>query len=372
MKTFQVAIVGGGLAGLTAAIHLCREGLDVVLFEKNQFPHHKVCGEYLSNEALPYLQSLGINLEEVGPMKINRLLFSTQSGKSVETELPLGGIGISRYALDELLYRKTLKEGAQIEISTVENITKQGDTFLIKTSNTDFQAEVVLGAYGKRSHLDKQLHRNFVTEKSEWLAVKNHYESPEFPSDLVGLHSFDGGYCGLSTTETGAVNCCYLTSYKSFQHHKDIDTFNKNVLAKNTFLKEFLLRSKPLFEKPLSIAQVSFQQKNRVEQHIIMCGDAAGLIHPLCGNGMAMAMHSAKIASETVLIYFGFENRNRQWLETNYAYHWKKNFGKRLSAGNKLQSLLLHPKLSDIALTVLSKNPKWMKKIIEKTHGKPF
>lgn len=373
METFQIAIVGGGLAGLTSAIHLSREGLKVVLFEKNEFPTHKVCGEYLSNEVLPYLNRLEIDLEKLKPTNIDRLQFSTLSGETLQSQLPLGGIGISRYCLDNFLYQKALENGVEIKISTVENVQFENNSFSIKTMDEQiFEAEVVIGSFGKRSALDKKLKRKFINGKSPWLAVKMHYENKAFPEDLVALHNFEGGYCGLSKTENGAVNFCYLASYENFRKHKGVDDFNSRIVSKNLHLAEFLKNSVPLFEKPLTIAQVSFQQKSTVQQHILMCGDAAGLIHPLCGNGMAMAIHSAKIASDSILVYFKSENRNRTELEMNYSEKWKKTFKKRLFLGNKLQSLLLHPKLSDLAVPILNKHEKLLKSLIKKTHGKPF
>lgn len=373
MKKFQVAIVGGGLAGLTAAIHLSCEGLSVVLFEKNQYPVHKVCGEYVSNEVRSYLDRIGVHLETLKPAKIDHLQFSILSGKTFEAELPLGGIGVSRYCLDHFLYQKAIENGTEVNISTVENIQFETNLFLIKTTDGDiFEAGIVLGAFGKRSTLDKKLNRNFIGGKSPWLAVKMHYENSTFPENKVALHNFEGGYCGLSKTETGTINFCYLASYENFRKHKDIDMFNKQIVSKNPHLNEFLNTSKPLFEKPLSIAQISFQQKELVQQHILMVGDAAGLIHPLCGNGMAMAIHSAKLVSESILIYFKFENRDRQWLENNYKSQWNKSFKRRLFFGNKLQSLLLRPTLADFMVSTLSERKGWLKTIIKKTHGKPF
>ncbi len=71
MNKKQIIILGGGLAGLTAAIHLAQKGLKICLFEKEAFPHHKVCGEYLSREVKPYLDELGIPLEDLKPKKLS-------------------------------------------------------------------------------------------------------------------------------------------------------------------------------------------------------------------------------------------------------------------------------------------------------------
>ena len=103
MSLLNVVIVGGGLAGLTSALHLTQSGLRVTLIEKNPYPRHKVCGEYISNEVLPYLDYLGVDPFKFGAKKIDNFELSAVQGKSVFAELPLGGFSISRFQLDHLL-----------------------------------------------------------------------------------------------------------------------------------------------------------------------------------------------------------------------------------------------------------------------------
>lgn len=370
---YDVIIVGGGLAGLTAAIHLSQEKHSVLVLEKKVYPHHKVCGEYVSNEIIPYLNKLGVPMSSSGAVQINNLELSTASGKSTKTKLPLGGIGISRYSFDNLLYEKALKNGAQFAFESATSINYADDSFQVTTENANtYCSRITIGAYGKRSALDKQLNRDFIQQKSGWLGVKAHYEFDAFPENQVALHNFKGGYGGLSKTETGAVNFCYLASYKSFQKEKNVSDFNENVVAKNPFLNNFLEKANPIFDKPITIAQISFEQKNSVENHSIMCGDTAGLIHPLCGNGMAMAIHSAKIASEYIHDYLKHKNNDRTQLESNYAKAWDTAFKQRLWMGRQLQSLLLNEGLSNLALKAVTTSPAVLRKLIKTTHGKPI
>ena len=112
--TFDVIIVGGGLAGLTSAIHLSSRKKRVLLIEKNEYPKHKVCGEYISNEVLPYLNSLGINPISEGAKQITKVHISTTKSNLIKGELPLGGFGMSRYFLDNLLVKKAHLNGVQI------------------------------------------------------------------------------------------------------------------------------------------------------------------------------------------------------------------------------------------------------------------
>ena len=142
-----ITIVGGGLAGLTAAIHLSKIGLKVILIEKNEYPKHKVCGEYVSNEVLPYLNWLSINISELNPTQILKLDFSTADGKMIQCTLPLGGFGVSRYALDNFLYNKAIENGCEIVHDTVNDIVFENDGFIISTSNNKtITSSIVIGA----------------------------------------------------------------------------------------------------------------------------------------------------------------------------------------------------------------------------------
>ena len=371
-KKSQIVIIGGGLAGLTSAIHLCSYGFKVYVIEKDTYPNHKVCGEYISAEILPYLESLGIQLNSLSPKHISKLIYSTPSGNKIESELDLGGIGLSRFALDHFLYLKALELGVEILQDLAINVLFENDMFKVETSkNKSIECEIVLGGYGKRSNLDKKLNRGFIANKNGWLAIKAHYSNANFPDDTVELHNFDGGYCGLSKTETGAVNVCYLATYQSFKQYKDPEEYKLQVLCKNPYLKDFFTNSEDIFEKDLSIAQISFEKKTTIEDHILMLGDAAGLIHPLCGNGMAMAIHSAKLASEAVINNYSTQGVDRKAMEKEYVTKWNSNFKSRLRFGGILQKILLNPSLAEGTQKLVSLMPGILPFIIRKTHGNP-
>ncbi|GAB3254933.1 hypothetical protein GCM10027347_15660 [Larkinella harenae] len=368
----DVLIIGGGLAGLTAGINLAQSGLHVILIEKQPYPQHKVCGEYVSNEVVPYLQQLGVVFDEVKPSRIHRFLLSTVSGKTLESALPLGGFGLSRYSFDSILYRKALDAGVRIEQDQVMDVRFTDDSFhAITSAGRTYSSRIAVGAYGKRSSLDKQLQRNFIQKNSPWIGVKAHYQA-RFPDDLVALHNFEGGYCGLCQVENNVVNACYLVNYNSFKNHKNITAFQQEVLAKNPFLKDFFSQAVPLFEKPLTISQISFARKKPVERHMLMCGDTAGMIYPLCGNGMAMAIHSAKLVSEVVSQFFQGTITSRAQLEKQYLTFWNNAFKTRLTTGRLIQSMLLNARISSVLLESLRRIPGALPLIIKQTHGSPL
>lgn len=368
--TFDVIIVGGGLAGLTSAIHLSKFKQRVLLIEKNSYPKHKVCGEYISNEALPYLKSLGINPTKEGAKKITKVHVSTITGGLIKGDLPLGGFGMSRYFLDELLANKALSNGVSILQDTVDSVDFKDNQFCVQTKNLKlFQSKITIGAFGKRSALDLKMSRKFTQKKSPYLAVKLHVKG-DFPENLVALHNFKGGYCGVSKVENNAINLCYITEYESFKKHKNITDFQEQVVFKNKHLRKIFTESKPVFEKPLTISQISFETKQAVEDHIIMCGDTAGMIHPLCGNGMGMAIAGARLASTLILQFLNGEIATRKALEKQYLRDWNKEFKTRLKAGHFIARLFKNQTFSKIAYLILKNAPFLLPKIIQYTHGK--
>ena len=373
MKNSEVLIIGGGLAGLTAALDLASRGKQVVVVEKRTYPHHKVCGEYVSNEVRPYLQQLGVNFDNFSAPTIDTLQLSTQKGKSITVDLPLGGFGVSRFTFDNHLFKKAKEKGVKFIFNTVTNVHFFQDSFKVTLASGEvIQCKIVLGAFGKRSNLDKALKRSFLGQRSPWLGIKCHYKHSRYPSNVVGLHNFPGGYGGLSKTEGDTINFCYLVRYSEFKAVGGIDRFNIEKVSQNPILRDFLASAKPEFDTPMSIAQISFERKNPVEDHILMCGDSAGLIHPLCGNGMAMAVHGAKLASEQVNSFLENINLERIVMEKKYKALWESNFKRRLWAGRQLQMLMLHTKWFNIGMHTVANSKSLLQTLIRSTHGTPI
>ena len=368
--SFDVIIIGGGLAGLTNAIHLSKSRQRVLLIEKNSYPKHKVCGEYISNEVLPYLNSLGIDPIKGGAKQISKVQVSTTKGNLIKGELPLGGFGMSRYFLDSLLLKEVRLNGVQVLKDTVESVIFKKNIFTVQTKDSGaFQSKITIGAFGKRSVLDLKMNRKFIKKKSPYLAVKIHVKG-DFPEDLIALHNFKGGYCGVSKVENNSINLCYITEYNSFKKYKNISDFHQQVVFKNKHLKKIFKESKSVFKKPLTISQISFETKKPVENHIIMCGDTAGMIHPLCGNGMGMAITSARLASIRILQFLNGEIKTREGLEKQYFKDWNKEFKTRLKTGHFIARLFRSQTISQIAYSILKIIPFLLPKMIQFTHGK--
>jgi len=369
---FDVIVVGGGLAGLTAAIHLSKHHKSVLVIEKEVYGKHKVCGEYISNEVLPYLNYLGIDVFNLGAKRIKKFELSTIKNKLLTSKLPLGGFGISRCLLDYELAEQAKRTNVKIVHNSVNEIDFSEDQFTVATKEKKiFTSKIVIGAYGKRSAIDVKLERPFIKQKSPYLGVKIHVKG-NFPEDVIALHNFEGGYCGVSKVENDSINMCYITNFKAFKKYKDIETFQKQVVYKNNYLKELFENSTPVFDSPLSISQISFSNKNPVEGHIIMCGDTAGMIHPLCGNGMSMAIRSAQMATELILNYLNGEISSRSVLEKKYTQKWNKTFKIRLKAGHYVATLFDKAQVTERLVGILNYIPALVPQIIRLTHGKPM
>jgi len=368
---YDAIIIGGGLAGLCCSIHLAKQAFKVLLIEPNRYPKHKVCGEYVSNEVIPYLHYLGFQPKQEKAKNITSFELSAASGKMVSSTLPLGGFGMSRFRMDKSLADLAIQSGVKIKHDKVDHINYGNEVFTITTEDNEiYHAQIAIGAFGKRSSLDLKLQRQFVKKKSPFLAVKIHAKG-EFPDDVVALHNFKGGYCGVSKVENNDINLCYIASYSAFKKYKNIEEFQKNVVFRNKHLARIFAESKPTFKKPLTISQISFATKTPVEKHMIMCGDSAGMIHPLCGNGMGMAIRSAYLASELIVKYLKKEI-SRDALEKSYIYTWNKVFRRRLKFGHLAAWLFNHTGIIEFCMPLLKIFPGILPRIIRFSHGKPM
>lgn len=373
---YDIGIIGGGLAGLALSIQLARLGHTVVLFEKEEYPFHRVCGEYISNESRDFLAGLGLDLNGLGVTSISTLQLSDKNGKVLQQELPLGGFGISRYLLDAQLAGLAKNAGVSLhENSKVNDVVFTGKDFLVDTGKKQYSVRVAISSYGKRSNLDIKWKRPFATAKknklNNYIGVKYHIQG-NFPENIISLHLFNNGYCGLAKVEGDKYNLCYLTTADNLQQcGGDIGKMESSILSSNPHLKQILTQSSKCDETPVTISQISFDQKNQVDDHVLMVGDAAGMITPLCGNGMSMALHASKLAA-TEIHQFISGIITRENMERNYRIGWEKQFAARLRMGRRIQSLFGNQRLLSVLMNIGRRFPFIIRYLVKKTHGQPF
>ncbi len=371
---YDIAIVGGGLAGLSLSIQLAQKNYRVCLFEKEVFPFHKVCGEYISMESWDFLAGLGLPLEEWDLPRIHQLYISSPNGESILEKLPLGGFGISRYRLDSSLAEIAKFLGVHLyENTKVYDIDFENDNHFIHTSTGLFNAKLACACYGKRSNLDVKWKRKFLNagESFNHVGVKYHVKTA-MPEHQIALHNFRGGYCGISKIEDDKYCLCYITRSDNLKsNNNSIPEMEEKILKQNPRLRELLENLNITYKEPLTIAQINFNKKTQVENHVLFIGDAAGMITPLCGNGMSMALHASKIANEVIVAFL--ENRiTRNEMEMSYQKKWGREFAGRLQTGRLLQRLLGNPFWSVWTIRILKPFPFIMRALIRKTHGEKF
>jgi menaquinone-9 beta-reductase len=372
-RIYDVAIVGGGLAGLSLSILLARKGHRICLFEKETYPFHKVCGEYISMESWDFLVSLGLPLNDWGLPKIQQLKVTAPNGESITGLLPLGGFGISRYKLDAALAAIAQRENVDLfENTKVNDIHFDNDHHQIETSIGLFISSIACACYGKKANLDVKWKRSFLKHQMQnYVGVKYHVRA-QLPEMQIALHNFPGGYCGISKIEDERFCLCYLTNSENLRKSgQSISVMEENILKRNPVLRKLLDKVNILFEEPVTIAQINFEQKSQVENHVLCVGDAAGMITPLCGNGMSMALHASKIAGEAISSFIN-KKIMRDELEKRYQTNWNRQFSSRLRTGRIIQRFFGNPFWSTWLIRIIKPFPVIFRALIRQTHGEKF
>jgi flavin-dependent dehydrogenase len=368
-KLTEALVIGGGPAGCSAAIRLAQLGVQTRLCEARAYPHPKVCGEFLSLECDGLLRELGLGalLAEQGAVPIRVACLTAPDGAAWETRLPGTAWSLSRHSLDAALARQASRQGVDVREGTtvlrVSGDLERGFELETRTSTgavETVRARFVVAAHGKRGALDRTLRRAFLSRPQPFLALKAHFRGPSL-SDRIELHAFPGGYCGLSNVENGLANVCLLVHERIFRavlppNSPGLLAFVTWMRSQNAHLDHWLSRAKPVDAHWLSIGQVPFVQKRAVVNDVLMAGDSAGLIAPLAGDGIAMALQAGLLAAGYGAEYLRRELSARE-LRRCYADAWRREFAWRLRLGRVLQACMLRPRLISLALRVIALIP---------------
>ncbi len=366
---YDVIVIGGGLAGCGAAIPLARRGLRVLLLEKDRLPVHKLCGEFLSVEVMATFERLGVAgaVRRAGPHPIGETLVTTADGAAFRSPLPGTGLGLSRHTLDRLLFEHAARAGADARDGVTARALSGSltDGFTVTTTAGTFTGRLVLGAWGKRGLLDRKLDRPFLTEKSPFVAFKAHFEGIEIPG-VVELHAFRGGYCGLSHVEGGRVNACWITHRDRLREAGGRpEGMIEHSFPENAFLAGRFERMRRVTDF-FAVAQVAFAVKGPIVGDVPMIGDTAGMIAPLCGDGMAMALRSAGIAATHAAAFL--EGRaDAEAFRQGYARAWREAFARRMRLGRWMHRGYVHPLAAGLGVRALAGMPALGRWLIRQT-----
>jgi len=303
----RVVIVGGGLAGGAAACLLARAGHEVLLLERTIGPAPKICGEFVSGEAADYLRRLGLDLTAIGAHPIGGLRL-IRGRTVVETALPFAGFGLSRHVLDEALLAHAAAHGAEIRRGrSVSQVRITGDRIVLEAGDEEIRAETLFLATGK--HDLRGVRRQVRKAPDELVGFKLHFRLAPAQLRAIERHVevmlFPDGYGGLQPVENGAANLCLLIGAPRL----------RRVGGGWTALLAELRRAEPhldarlaggvaLEPHPVSIYRVpyGFVHRGRDDPpNLFRLGDQAGVIPSFTGEGMAIALHSATVATGVFL-----------------------------------------------------------------------
>jgi flavin-dependent dehydrogenase len=358
----DVAVIGGSLAGSAAACALARNRARVVVLEKARFPRPKVCGCFLSHEALPVLARMGFGdeLRKNGAETITRFRLVRRDGIAVESQLPEPAISISRACLDSLAATAAERVGAKMRYgSTVLSI--EGDLqkgFAIKGVGWELRARSVVGAWGRYSPLDGRLGRAFIRRKSSLFGFgKQFVGNGQRLAGRAVLHFLEGGYVGLSRVEGGRVNLAGLvTAAVAKRVHSSLDELLSEAFRRSRALAADLEGLSPLTGPVLLSEPVHLGAHGALAGDVLCVGDAAGVIDPYTGTGMSLALLLGEAAAAPVAGFLSGaldadglkrEHVRRHREITGHRFFFSRLFRPFFSGG--VASRLIHPAAAPLA-----------------------
>jgi len=312
--TIDNLVIGGGLAGSMVAIRLATAGRQVTLLEKENTAHHKVCGEFLSTEAVGYLNQIGINPLDLGAATIRFVRLSSKQ-KVVETALPFTALSLSRFALDEALLSRTEECGCKVQRgSFVEQLNNQDNLWSAQLRGGESVcAHSVFLANGKH---DLRGWERAHTGQGGLVAFKLHWKldpaQTEKLRDFIELFLFPSGYGGLSLVERDVANLCLVVWQTELRRVGGWIKLLASVLDENRRLKQRLQGAKALWDRPLAISSIPYGHLAGQPFGLWCVGDQAAVIPSFTGDGMSIALHSAALATEMYLAGDSAEQYNHR------------------------------------------------------------
>lgn len=239
-----------------------------------------------------------------------------------------------------------------------------------------------MAAYGRRSKLDRQLQRPFLQALDGSVGIKLHHRFAPGPSGdaaraaLAGtteMYALDGGYCGIAPIEDGAVNVCMLLQRRAFTRLGTVEWpkvaafLSKDNAALGRRLSGLVPDEGTV---PLTVSQMPFSKQEPWRDDMMFVGDAAAMIAPLCGDGMAMALQSGILAADAVQQAASAEapiaDNQKAVLRRNWCEAWGRTFRPRLRAGFYLQKALLSPAPAEMLAATLKAAPATVTKYLGK------
>ena len=292
-------IIGGGVAGASAPLQLAKRQIPVTLLERERSAHDKVCGEFLSTEACQELTHIGMDLASLGGLAIDRVRVCLGT-QSAQCALPFPAWSISRRVLDEAMLSAAALAGAEV-VRGARVTGLRGKA--VVASDGEREAGAVFLATGKHDLRGLPRARGSHLSRHDYVGLKMHWELPAAAAPELGtaieLVLFDGGYAGLQPIGGGKANLCLVVRRGHLAG--DVDALFERLLREPALASK-LAHARPLFSRPLAISNLPYGFVHRPEADaapaLWRLGDQAAMTASLTGDGMAMALRSARMATD--------------------------------------------------------------------------
>ena len=375
----EITIIGGGPSGSTAAIYLANFGFDVCLIEKKIFPREILCGEFLSREVVKNLKELNLfsRFLNLKPNSISSFAMFYDN-KEISTQLDFQGYGLKRSAFDNLLLMNAKEKEVKVyQPFEVSEIIKEGNCYKLRLKSSVHSTQMinsryVIAAYGKRNHLDAKLKRKFVSYKSNLDGIKYHVNKKflrNVNDNQIQIYTSDGIYCGVNSVNDEEVTVCFLEDRANISR-SPAQSFERLTNSNSAFESLFSSEIENIFlsNRVYGSGNIFFGKRNKVENGIFMIGDAAQVIAPLAGDGISMAMDSAKLLAN---LFKDKKQKNISDVDLHEMYdsEWQKNFERRLKTALFIQKVLFKKTGRRIGLSVLQYFPQALNYFIKNTRG---
>jgi flavin-dependent dehydrogenase len=301
----EVLILGGGVAGCAASIALARKGRSVTLIERLPAPRHKVCGEFLSGEALADLHALGIDVASLGAVPIHHVRLAA-SRRAAQAPLPFPAASLTRKALDTALLAEAVAAGVRIERGrSVQSLNRTAANVWQATLDhgATHEAPTVILATGKH---DLRGHAR-PSDPQQWIAFKMYFRlAPAQAAELQGaseLLLYPGGYAGIQPVEGGIANLCCVVQQRHLARGSNLwESFLAKMQKDCPHLAMRLADAQPLLAKPIAITHIPYGYIRRATEDGLYCiGDQAAVIPSFTGDGISIALHTARCATAAYL-----------------------------------------------------------------------
>lgn len=298
---YECLVIGGGLAGSMTAVRLARAGRQVLLIEREFAAHPKVCGEFLSPEAVAYLRHAGVDPLSLGAQSIHRLRVLA-GGRTFAANLPFTALSLSRSVLDEALLLRAQQAGAELKRGIAVSGLAGGAQSWIATVSGGAQVatRTVFLATGKH---DLRGWPRAAGEQNDLVGFKMHWRLPAaqvraLRGEMV-LFLFRGGYGGLALVEGDVANLCFVLRRSRLRQLGGGNEVLARILETSKPLAEYLGSAQPLWERPLAISPIPYGLLAApTRDDLWLVGDQAAVVPSFTGDGMSIALHSAAIAAQ--------------------------------------------------------------------------